>query len=323
VEDSEGVSCITLSEKGVWYMDKPWLSNLEKSLQSLNNEINEKKQGILEAFRNDGAPLGGDIKLLPPEKWDQTKHEALRTALEHRLPGTEAYHKLLHLNNSFESHESGAETGHDLAQARSVQGGLRILDGKARGYMLNTLPQNIRKQVESQIDINGRITKGSLDKINSKDDNFLALRDMVNSSSTVEVMSARSDGTRDFDYTPVAEVRKDVYGKLIQAGFPPKQARQEANKNTEPVAHLGTTLPPSQSPSGNLRIIISDATGNASRAPMDELVATTGHELYGHGLLYIQGKPWEHGAGPSYQNFFKPIEERSKANFRGRGAPTR
>jgi hypothetical protein len=304
-------------------MGKPRLSNLEKSLHSLNNEINERKQEILEAFRNDGAPLGEDLKVLTPKEWDQTKHEVLRTALGHRLPDTEAYHKLLNLNNSLVSHEGGVETGHDFAQGRSAQGGLAILDGKARGYVLNTLPQNIRKQVESQIDNNGRITIGSLDKINSNDANFLALKAMVNSSKTIEVMSAKSDGTRDFDFTPVAEVRKDVYGKLIQAGFPPKQAREEANKNTEPVAHLGTTLPPNQSPSGNLRIIISDATGNASRATMEELVATTGHEMYGHGLLYIQGKPWEHGAGPSYQNFFKPIEERSKANYKGRGAPTR
>src|SRR5262245_12351616 len=113
MEDSERVSCITLSERSVWYMDKPRLSNLEKSLHSLNNEINERKQEILEAFRNDGAPLGEDLKVLTPKEWDQTKHEVLRTALGHRLPDTEAYHKLLNLNNSLGSHEGGVETVHD------------------------------------------------------------------------------------------------------------------------------------------------------------------------------------------------------------------
>jgi hypothetical protein len=193
----------------------------------------------------------------------------------------------------------------------------RALDARAKGYVLNTLPQNIRKQVEAQIDKAGRLSKGALDKIKSKDGNFLALKEMVNASSTTEVVSASSDGTLDFDYKSVADVRKDSYNALIKGGYTPKEARAESNKLNEPESYLGKTLSPSESPSGNLRIIISDATGKASGATMVDLVGTTGHELYGHGLLYTQGKPWEHGTGPSYKNFFLPIEKRSKANYRG------
>jgi RHS repeat-associated protein len=194
---------------------------------------------------------------------------------------------------------------------------VQILDARAKGYVLNTLPQNIRKQVEAQIDKAGRLSKGALDKIKSKDGNFLALKEMVNASSTTEVVSASSDGTLDFDYKSVADVRKDSYNALIKGGYTPKEARAESNKLNEPESYLGKTLSPSESPSGNLRIIISDATGKASGATMVDLVGTTGHELYGHGLLYTQGKPWEHGTGPSYKNFFLPIEKRSKANYRG------
>jgi RHS repeat-associated protein len=197
---------------------------------------------------------------------------------------------------------------------------VEILDEKAKQYLLNTLPKNIRDQVKSKIDKNGLLAKGALDKIKSKDDNFLALKEMVNDSSTTEVMSASSDRNRDFDYKSVADVRKEVYNELIKKGFSPKDARQYANDNKEPQSHLGTMLTPTESPSGNLRVIVSDGTGKAAKAPMSDLVGTMGHEMFGHGLLYVQGKPFDHVNGPPYSHF-KQIEQRSKANYSGASPP--
>jgi hypothetical protein len=81
---------------------------------------------------------------------------------------------------------------------------------------------------------------------------------------------------------------------------------------------VGTFFVVAEQTGGNPRVTISDATGPASAMPEEERVGTTGHELFGHGLLYLQGKPWGHGVknGPP-DSFFKEIENRSKANFRG------
>jgi hypothetical protein len=58
---------------------------------------------------------------------------------------------------------------------------------------------------------------------------------------------------------------------------------------------LGKTDVATTTPSGkNVLVTISDGTGKAATAPGEELAVTTAHEMYGHGLLQLQGKAWEH-----------------------------
>src|SRR5262245_2457234 len=110
-------------------MDRPSLLDLRGSLQSRINGVNEKKQELLEAFRRDGATLGSYPRLLTNEELNTTQRNKLQTAIESRH-GAEAYTKFL----------------------SNAQGGFTIKDEKAKEYVLDTLPPNIRKQVASQID---------------------------------------------------------------------------------------------------------------------------------------------------------------------------
>lgn len=97
-------------------------------------------------------------------------------------------------------------------------------------------------------------------------------------------------------------------------------SREEAEKffkdlgtTWEDSAYYGYTLNPSESPSGNLRIVVTDQTGEAANVPDETAVVTTGHELYGHGLLYRQGKPYGHDKVPDA--FFDAVEKRTLTNY--------
>ena len=92
-------------------------------------------------------------------------------------------------------------------------------------------------------------------------------------------------------------------------------AKDAANQITIPSLLLGNTLAPDESSTGNLRIEISDQTGPASTAPDSQMAVTTAHEMYGHGLLSMQGKPWEHDNGGPVDKHIHEIHERTKRNY--------
>ncbi len=170
---------------------------------------------------------------------------------------------------------------------------VQLIDEKARQRVLSTLPEELRKKVEKQISKNGLLKKGALDKIVSKNANFKDLKTLVNSAKTVEVMTSDKylDGSK-FTFIS-AEMRKQ---QSIEAAMKDGQTREEAESEIAGLEEndtkgLGDT---EELANGNFRVILSDGTGDASTAPVWALAGVTAHELYGHALSGVEGKPWKH-----------------------------
>lgn len=209
---------------------------------------------------------------------------------------------------------------------------VQVLDQKAKERLLSTLPEALRKQVEKQINKDGFLKKGSLDKIKSKDANFLDLKSAVNAKGTLEVMTASKDPRNGeaFFYKSDKEERKELVEGLIKTGSTPKEAKKEADELMNSPDRirsmgLGVTLSPTDtggSPNGNFRAVLSDGTGDASDAPRSDQAAISAHEIYGHGLPAMQGKPWKHEfneppkqPGPVDSNI-KQIEQRTRNMYK-------
>jgi hypothetical protein len=208
---------------------------------------------------------------------------------------------------------------------------VQILDDKARERLLSTLSEADRKLVEKQIK-DGTLKKGALDKIKSKDANFLDLRTAVNAKGTLEIATGSTDprnGEAVF-YTSDGEERQQLVDGLIKTGSTPEEAKKEADElmnSPDRVRSmgLGVTLSPTDkggSPNGNFRAVISDGTGDASDAPRADMAAISAHEIYGHGLPAMQGKPWKHEfnqppkqPGPVDSNI-KQIEQRTRKMYK-------
>jgi uncharacterized protein RhaS with RHS repeats len=191
---------------------------------------------------------------------------------------------------------------------------VKVLDEKALEYIRSTLPKAVRAQVK--LDKNGMIDKKALNGIKSKDQNVLDLKGLVNSSNVIEAATAKGvAGQPEFSYTSVEQVRKEVIDALVKGGEDPKVAAEVAKEVSLPTEFLGRTQTANESGSGNPRVVVSDGTGAAATAPMQELVVTMAHELYGHGLPLTQGKPWGHDNGGPVDVNIRRIEERTKRNF--------
>ncbi|CAN5415985.1 hypothetical protein BH10ACI3_BH10ACI3_06980 [soil metagenome] len=200
---------------------------------------------------------------------------------------------------------------------------IQLLDAKAISNVLKTLPENIRKEVESKIDKNGLLKVGSLDKIKSKDDNFQSLKGFVNNKALTEVMTATEatgNPAKFYQRTAAENQERDIQDYMKSNGVSRDKAEQfyktiDTSGGWVDSNYLGYTLNPSESPSGNLRIVVTDQTGEASGVSEEDAVVTTGHELYAHGELYRQGKPYEHGKVS--ESVFTNVEERTRNNYRG------
>jgi hypothetical protein len=204
---------------------------------------------------------------------------------------------------------------------------VQLLDKKAVERVLSTLPEELRKKVEKQIDKNGLLKKGSLDKIKSEDANFLDLKSAVNAKGTIEVITDSKDprNGESFFYKSDTEQRKEFVDGLVKTGSTTAEAEKEADElmnSPDRVRSmgLGVTLSPTDNgnPNGNFRVVLSDGTGDTSDAPQSDQAAVTAHELYGHALPGIQGKPWKHEyneppkePGP-VDTRIKQIEERTR-----------
>ena len=193
---------------------------------------------------------------------------------------------------------------------------VKPLDDKALDYIRKTLPKEIRDKIK--LDKNGLIDKKSLNKIKSSDGNFQDLKTMVNSSQMTEVgTGTEAKGVGEFSYQSVEAARKETVDALIKSGMSPQDAAEVSKAINIPTLFLGKTFTPGESASGNLLILVSDGTGAASTAPLGQLVETMGHELYGHGTPYIQGKPFQHDDGGPVDAHIVQVEKRTKANFEG------
>jgi RHS repeat-associated protein len=191
---------------------------------------------------------------------------------------------------------------------------VKVLSEEALKRIRQTLPENIRDKVE--LDANGLIDKNGLSKIKSDDQNFQALKMLVNDKQTIEVGTvAGVEGIGEFSYQSVEDQRKEVIENLIKAGVDPTAAAEVAKEINIPVSFLGYTLSPEQTDTGNMRVLISNGMGAASTAPQEEIVITAGHELYGHAALFVQGKAWLHDDRGPVNAHIKQVEDRTMTNF--------
>lgn len=201
---------------------------------------------------------------------------------------------------------------------------VNILDAEARRLLLLTLPEKIREKVQTAIEKGkGNLTKGSLDKIKSDDENFAALKTMVNAKAITEAATSdKGEGGMPFSQ----ETHQQQYESDIQAYMKNNNvSRADAEKVISPPTnpnelnfYRGQTYTPNgedgivTSPSGNLRAVTTDRTGVGASIPEEDAVVTFGHELYGHAYYFGQGnKTWmNHG------KVITDIEDRTRKNYR-------
>src|SRR5690606_24306303 len=161
--------------------------------------------------------------------------------------------------------------------------------------------------------------KGSLDKIESDNENFLDLKTIVNADGTAEVMTSSNDSQgNEFEYETLEQARQLRYESNIDNGMSEEEARADANKlefnkDNARTCVCGETLSPNENPAknGNWRVIVPDATGKTSEMPRSELASTTAHELYVHTYLGMQGKPFRHEYGGPDKPL-GPVDARTK-----------
>ena len=194
-------------------------------------------------------------------------------------------------------------------------------DAKALEYIKQTLPAELRDKIV--LDKSGLISQDAINAIESTDANFLDLKALVNASDIMEVATAtgwadNKGNAETFNYqTPDEQVQE-----MISKGLSPAVANQ-LRPTLLLTNYLGQTIAPADSPTGNLRVVISDGTGGAADAPMVELAVTSAHEIYGHGLRYMQGRAWEHDKGGPVSTHLKQIESRTYRTVLGPTTPTR
>jgi RHS repeat-associated protein len=163
---------------------------------------------------------------------------------------------------------------------------VKVDDDTALQRIKSTLPKGV--QADVTLDKNRKINKSILN-IKSDDPNVKALQGLVKNSGTLELKTGSSvsvNGQKtDFLYESPGAIAAELKGKGI---------------NIDPntliaTLFLGRTDDATETASGkNVLVTISDGTGKAATAPEEEQAVTTAHEMYGHGLLQLQGKAWEH-----------------------------
>lgn len=202
---------------------------------------------------------------------------------------------------------------------------VNILDEKARELILLTLPEKIREKVRAAIEKGkGNLTKGSLDKISSDDENFEALKFLTNDKAITEAatstMGDYGGAPEKFFMTTWERIReKDIQFAMKSEGITREEAEKSVGNAKEGgrTGYLGQTYGPNgedkspRSPSGNLRAVAADGSGEG--ITQEDAVSSMAHELYGHAYLYRKvHKDWA-----KESNITSGAEERALKNLRG------
>ena len=198
---------------------------------------------------------------------------------------------------------------------------VKLLDKTAQEQMLNTLPEELRKQIEKQIK-DGTLKKGSLDKIKSSDSNFLDLKSLVNSAKIVEVKTSNKFPNGDnFVFTSAEDMKKASIDAALKAGLTKEEANEEVSDIVFKDSYtLGNT---SESGNGNFRVTLSDGSGDASTAPVWALAGAAAEELYVHALAGVQGKQWGHEYYTDSEGNENQLDPKGPINKRTREVRTR
>ena len=183
---------------------------------------------------------------------------------------------------------------------------VQVNDDLALVRIQSTLPKDLRDKII--LDSSGNISREAVKAIQSNDANFLALKKLVMADAVLEVStgpSATINGkTWEFYSDSEAELMQDYTQYISQD--------QAKGLLKIPSNYLGQFVEPGQSGSSNPSVVLSDATGEAANAPASRLAKTSAHELYGHALLYIQGKPYQHDSLGPVDKIIIEIEDRTK-----------
>jgi RHS repeat-associated protein len=189
-------------------------------------------------------------------------------------------------------------------------------DGQAVTAMTNlaierirsTVPKDVRSQVTA--DKGGVLNKTSIDAIKSNDSNVALLKQAVDADKTIEVTtdSAVKGGGPNgivglpFSYESVADQTKALQAQGIDT----------SGMTFIPNVYDGYTQTAAQSPSGNVRVTLADGQGATSTEPAADLSSVAAHEIYGHAVPMVQGKPYGHDDGGPVDKAIKKIEDHTK-----------
>jgi len=100
------------------------------------------------------------------------------------------------------------------------------------------LPGEVGKQVT--LDKNGFIDKAALNKIDSKDQNFLDLKEMVNAKGTVEFLSASKDERgQEFLYDTPERIKAEITATLQKEGASKEEIAETVASIDKPNLYLG------------------------------------------------------------------------------------
>jgi hypothetical protein len=180
---------------------------------------------------------------------------------------------------------------------------VKVADDMALERIRSTLPNEIRGDIV--LDSSGNISREAINAIESKDPNFLDLKELVNAKAVlgVSTRSIGADGV-EFFFDTEAEIMQDLTRAL-----PEDQARELVDG---PAFYLGQFFEPGKGGFTNPWVVLSDATGRAADAPASQLAKTSAHEIYGHGLLFIQGRPYKQDGGGPVDRYIIQIEDRTR-----------
>lgn len=201
-----------------------------------------------------------------------------------------------------------------------------VQDDKAKNLLVKTLPKDIRDKVQAAIDKGkGKLTKGSLDKIKSDDPNFAKLKVLVNSKETTEVATSKTgqEGVPFSQRTRGEQREMDIKDYMKSNNVSREEAEAIITPDgdqSEVQAYQGQTYSPNgedetpKSPTGNLRAVVTDQTGEAASVSEEDAVVAMGHEVYNHSYKFrIGDKGWKNET----TQYVKDVEAQTRANYRG------
>ncbi len=169
---------------------------------------------------------------------------------------------------------------------------VRVANEMALGLILAGIPFDLQRHITAK---DGILSVASVTNDNA---NFLGLAELV-SSPIVSYM----------ELAPFAGLRPTPEGEFYYVSA--ELLRRDGGTNLPgPSLFLGAFEP---GPGLSARIIVSDATGKASTAPLIEIVATVAHEI-AHALLYSRNLPHNHSE-PGVKKFVTGFEDRARATF--------
>jgi hypothetical protein len=162
---------------------------------------------------------------------------------------------------------------------------VRPVGDQALQQIRDTVPMELRGAVV--VGKNGMLDKAALNAVETSDQNFLDLRTAANLTGVMEVRMAKGaviEGVfQPFVYESTASLRAFASSVGVLAADLPTKGRNFSGQT--------------ESTSNGVFVILADHDGATATMPRVERAATAAHEMYGHGLPKMLGRPWTHEYG--------------------------